>query len=678
MRALLFSLLIIAFLISLGSTAYCQEQSKEYKWKAPAKYETIPDTFHSMDVVVISREMTLAFVSDVVNKKNIINTNYLLRIKFKALTQKGIKECTRFDIPRQKSTYISILDARTIKPDGEVVDLDSRNIHELDISDENKTENSSPHMRVSIPGVEVNDEVELIILQNKNGIDTHGEFFLNDPTWYCLKASYTIALPLGAQTDVKCYNYMPHPKVDSTNELKLIQWKQEALRPLQSEYLSIPYQEFPFIRYVIRSVPYHFLHPDNGLSFEMDLEPTSWGEYAKAYMDMKFAEPGFIGRKMARHFDRLYDDYITYNKNPDTLFRIIHFYNFIHDSMKIAHISESEFEGNADYYLKRNEVTQSFMIYFFDRMFVELKMNYFLGLAQGRYTGDFDKDFVGTAMATSSFVAFESGKSLYYFFLPQYGYSFEFGEIPFDVQGTEAIIFSKNKIQVPVREVTIPAYPKEKNFISSNIFLNINLQTKKAVRKERTTLSGAVSYYYRGFTLEAIHQNKLREFVSRMEEEKHSGYVLDSVKAEKFEHKPPFLFTTQKNLHKEGVVEEMEKGVYSIPLTGVIVHSMLPYVQKARSCAYYPYYAYSDSKKAYLVFSQPIQLINSDQIKKAWNGKLGSYTLKVAQLTETTLMIESTYTIDATRIDADDYPLIGKLNEEAKNVSDLQVIIRIK
>jgi hypothetical protein len=304
-------------------------------------------------------------------------------------------------------------------------------------------------------------------------------------------------------------------------------------------------------------------------------------------------------------------------------------------------------------------------------------MNYFLGFGKDRYTGTFDREFVSTKMITDEFIGFDYQKKFYFFFPPTLDNAYEFGEVPVNLRGTDAILLSKNNIASKVQKLTFQQGEKGLNFSKTNIFLNLQLGEGKVSRTDRKTLSGAVSTDRRFYYTETDEGESLKTQINKLSGS-NNDYVLDSAKIVKSEKTPPFLFTIQENFHSGRLISSPDKGVYTISLSNLIQHHLLDYTTGKRSTTYIPSYLYDDNTKLYLVFDKKIELLNGDQFKSAWSGSPGSYQLTVTQVNETTLLIDSDYQVGAITIAPENYHLIGELNTEALKVASLQVIVRVK
>jgi hypothetical protein len=656
-----------------------QEKSRDYTWPDKGIYEVVGDTFHSENAILILKEVRFSVVMSAEGEGKDVHSDFFTHLKLKILTPIGLEQNTRILIRKYAWGEIKTLDARTLKKDGKVVDLLSKDIHELGLNTELGKKAESEQLRVAIPGAEVGDEIEIVILESVKGVHTADEIFLNDANAFCLKSIYTTTLPLSFLTDAKCYNRMPRPLIDTLRGQRSMHFSLSNLPSLHEDPFSIPQQEFPFLRIAIRFIPVNYYSTQKNFNYTFQMEKNTWLDYGKEVIEKRTNFSDFLRSRFQKNFASLYDDYFNYSRGTDTLAKIVRFFNYVRDRIMPVDVPLSEFENSADYYLKKNQVLQPMMFYFFDRMFQVIGMNYFVGLGKSKYTGPFDPDFVTSGLVTQEFFGFELNKHFYYFFPPVAERSYEFGEVPVNLRGTDALLISKKSISSPVQRFSFPLSDKSLNFTRTKIVLQTDLKTGAIGRTDLQTLSGNYSTDNRFDLITAFeNDNKLAAQITKKQRKDGSGYDLDSVNITAPQRVSPFQFTVKEYFHSNNAIRSMEKDIYAIALNGIIDHDLLPYGGMTRKTAFFPPYIYDDNVKVYLVFNQKVELMNADQISASWSGVPGKYLLKAVQVNETTLLIESDYDITSQAILAGDYPEIGKMQAEAEKSGSLQVIVKMK
>jgi hypothetical protein len=653
-----------------------QALNREFKWAEKGTYETIPDTFPDQDAILISKDIYFTVDWGIPGQET-DRSSVFTHLKFKILNHSGLEKLGHLKLSSRSTSHIRTLDARIIHADGAVLDLNAKDIHE-NLDEIPEGEQNVPHRRIfSVTGASPGDEIEIVLLERIEGVYIYHEGFLNDESSFCLHSRYTQSMPVGFETNTKCYNNMPIPRVDTVKGQRIISWQATNLPALRAEECSNPFLEYPFIRYSLKNFHRSKAGAHGKPASALQSVTGTWFEIGRNIMNRKAPGPGFVQSRISKHFHSLFENYLTYSLNPDTLQRISRFFNYVDEHVQVIDVSEEEYENSIDAYLSKNQLTAPLLFYLFDRMFQELNLNYFLGFAKNRSTGYFDPDFINVDMATNEFMGFELKNHFYYFFLSYKTHDFRFGEVPVGIAGTDAILVSKNTVDSPVRKFSFPLTDAQRNFSKTNVFLNIDLKKKRISRVDRNTQSGSVTSAKRDdLLLESKGTEALLAKKQKEETAAQSGFTADSIKILTAGIISPFPFTTELTFQRSGGIHTLDTITYSIPLSGIIRPELLEYSGKKRKTVYYPKYLYADVHKIYLVFENKVELMNSDQCKGAWTGSIGSYSLKATQVTETTLLIESNYEVSAASISAADYTKIGELNAEAMKALSLQVVVR--
>jgi hypothetical protein len=676
MNKTVFCFLFLMFSLKLG---LAQKTDRDYVWPDKGSYDALLDTFHSEDAVILYKEERLSIEAFDPSQFATMTTQFLTHVKMKILTPDGVTKNTRMSVLRHRGSELKTLDARTIKKDGQVVDLFSKDIHEIDLGAAIGKKSESQVLRFSIPGAEVGDEIEFVVLMSYHGIVTTEEKFLNDENCFCLLSNYLTTIPLSFQMDAKCYNNMPRPVIDTLHNRRSFRFSMKNLPPLHQDEFSIPQLEFPFLRFAIRYIPITHYSTTKDIQHILALEPGTWEDYGSTEVEMLDNAPAFLRSRLEADFNGLYDAYFPIWGVKDTLKQMVSFFNYIHDSIRIVDVSYKEYDNSVEYYLKRKEVLQPLMLYFFDKMFRRLKMNYYFGLGKDKYTGPFDQDFITSQLTTHKFLGFELNKHFYYFFIPTMHHAYQFGEVPANLRGTDAMLISRNTQADPVRIFTFPITDRDKNFSKTSVFLTVDLKKSSVSRSDRQIMSGNYSTDKRFNLIEASKKEKeIETMMSKEEQDAGSVYQLDSARIDKIERVSPFLTTIKRVSHSDKAVRTLDKDVYSVSLNGIIRHDMLPYGGWKRKTTCSIPYLYDDNFKVYLIFDKPVELVNSDQIKGSWEGIVGKYGLKVVQVNETTILVDSDYNLLTQNIAPSDYPSIAKMQIEAEKALSLQVIVRTK
>ncbi|MEL6867992.1 MAG: DUF3857 domain-containing protein, partial [Bacteroidota bacterium] len=135
---------------------------KDYKWDKKVKpTPAISAEFKEADAVMIYNfEQRQTYFQD----QGFYCRNIIKR-RIKIQTQLGLERYARIILPKKRDMRMSILDARTIKKDGSIVDLDAKNdIKVIELTSDDDLFDRSRYKVFSVPGVEVGDEIEVVCI----------------------------------------------------------------------------------------------------------------------------------------------------------------------------------------------------------------------------------------------------------------------------------------------------------------------------------------------------------------------------------------------------------------------------------------------------------------------------------------------------------------------------------
>ena len=176
-------LVITTFFMVTGTMAQ-EQQPEQYDFGNIPEYVDIPEEFQDADAVIMHQETTYSIDFDVdyfvklihYNITDADTYNYLsdysaysglltltLHKRVRILTKNGLDSYSFLSLIDNKYSDILTLDARTIKPDGTVLELNIDDIKQVDlVSGEDLEDKENPKKRFAIPGLEIGDEVEFI------------------------------------------------------------------------------------------------------------------------------------------------------------------------------------------------------------------------------------------------------------------------------------------------------------------------------------------------------------------------------------------------------------------------------------------------------------------------------------------------------------------------------------
>lgn len=206
---------LILFLILNPALSFGQ---KDFDWenKIPTLTQ-IPDSLLDEDAVIINySEKRL-----IIEEKSYINTIITLRKKIKILTTTGIQDHSFFRIQQSPDMTIETLDARTIKPNGVILDFESSEIKSVESKDQ--IDGSSKDLFFAIPGIDVGDEVEMICKYQCKNFQTN-DFIYFHQSIPVLKSTFSIHAPKNIIIKSNVYSGLELPTVKENISNNIITW----------------------------------------------------------------------------------------------------------------------------------------------------------------------------------------------------------------------------------------------------------------------------------------------------------------------------------------------------------------------------------------------------------------------------------------------------------------------
>lgn len=187
--------LSVSFLISIFS-AFAQYKPITYWQDTPAVF-TVPDKYSKESAVIIEDNSIIKYTED---DKNVWIHFGVHRV-VKLLDEKGVESFNKLSFPLYSNYVLEEVKARTILPNGKVMDVAKENIKEA------KNEDGSREVAFALEGVQKNAVVEFYVVYKKPAVYFGKEVFqLTIPVMH---ASIEIQSPERLQLEMKGYCGFP-------------------------------------------------------------------------------------------------------------------------------------------------------------------------------------------------------------------------------------------------------------------------------------------------------------------------------------------------------------------------------------------------------------------------------------------------------------------------------------
>ncbi len=672
MKSQLIKAFVIIVLIFSNETSIAQLNLKEHVWSKDEAKLQLPDSLKNYDAIIVHQRQDIKNYLDLSSGSV---TNYItIKSRVKINTQKGLDDLSTISFYKNKYRKITKLDARTIKKDGSIVDLKSADIKILDIKTD-KNRSNFEVIRFSVPGVQIGDELEYIYTLETNSLYTSADIFMHNslPT---MKAEFAYTTDNSLYTEFRMYNDMPDPVISrSVNDAKFV-WTLTNLQGLGDERRHNLTETLPFIRFALRQVIINGMAQE-GLA-RYGITKNDWAEiydnYTNTYKNVNF-EDNYKGMNAYTYLKKLKPMLDTMSIDS----KLSYFINYVNDSLKIvddSDISETLPLSNYIYNKKINESNlHNFIRYFLK--FYEIK--YYVGFGRDRIDGNLDLQFATSSMITDIIYVFENENQDIHFIYPSNSVrKYQIDELPYHITGTDIVIVNRpsdNSLKSIVNKINVPMNPYNANARNRMSSVQVDLKSKKCNLKTKESLLGDFSTTFKTPIYRSLEDEKKNESFK-------SNYsISDNVNIDTFaidNYKKIYPYNL--NLIYQGDIlldiQEVEKGVYSIPLLGLIDHFKFNTDDADITLNYYCPFKYIDNQKIYLQFSQPVEILTND-VEKLWViDEVGNYILNFSKVNDKMILVESKLDIRKDKLNPNQYKTLNRINESVKNSNQSRLLVK--
>ncbi len=208
-------------LILLLSTTLWAKNDNSGDWSTKPTLHLVPVDFMKESAVIIAQDVKIEYKDDVDNKLWIYRTFHRI---IKVLDEKGIEEFNKMTIEVIPGEEVLTLKARTILPDGSVLEVAKDKFKEV------KDDNGNVKLAFALDGVAKNAELELFFAYKRTAVVFGKQIFQFEIP--VVKESFTLITPSRLKFEEKGYNGFPTVNdtlIDSTRYIKAIAEKVPAL-----------------------------------------------------------------------------------------------------------------------------------------------------------------------------------------------------------------------------------------------------------------------------------------------------------------------------------------------------------------------------------------------------------------------------------------------------------------
>ncbi len=645
--------------ISLIIPSFISAQ-KDYKWdKKDTSLSDLPAEYANEDAVILydyeTRKTTL--------ENNNFYTRHIIKRRVKILTKKGLDEFGKIVIAKQDDMQVSILDARTFKQNGEVVDLDASSIKSLDINEDEDIFDSNRYKLFSVPGLEVGDEFEMVCVFEGKTIE-QGENILMHRYLPVIDSKFELDVYNKIIVFTSVYNNMPKPTVNESLSSYIFSWNLKNLPGLYDERGTISASVLPF-----------FIYELNLTRFYSSSAPPKIDNWEDLLNHINDSALDVVVRKRKK-LDAILDAIIGDKATASKLEQLQQVHQHINENVQIKSIPDNIASNGIEYFYENNTADFHYLLKMYKALFEKVGVEYYLASGRSRYLGDIRLDFP-TSIQITEYLFVVNIDGDYHLFVPKEKKKYyEMDEVPPELENTSLYMINMTK-KDDFKHIKIPASTYKKNRRLRQIKSSVKLDDQAIAHNCKETLSGAISTDIRHYYIHANKNDALQEAVEGLLSHRIPNAKLESAKISKPSIKPPFDFELNYDFTTPNVVVKVDESVYKISIENWLTHNVYNVNPTNRLLDYFPPYAGLDNYSYVLEFDKEISLANKENIDVKIKNDMGSYELSINQVKPNTIILRSKYQINTNHIPVNQVKQLAEINEGAKKADGVEIMINI-
>lgn len=647
------SLVAVLFIIWSNNTF----SQADYTWDKVPEKVAIPEKYNDADAVIIAMSQSVKTFS---NEKVFTVGSIYKRIKI--LTKKGIEDHSRIFFRYENNRMVKVLDARTIKENGEIINLSAADIKKQKYITK---EGAYKYVICAIPGVEVGDVIEIQYSYKYDGVAESSNIFLHE-SLPVLNSSFKLSLAAGIVAKVNMYNGLNQPTVKNSNNFVSYTWKGTNLDGYGNVKYSILENEIPHLTYVITDI---FYYGQNNV-----LVPNDWPLVLKRYgkyitkQDMSVAS----GNKYEKEFFQKIS-----KKGNSRLEKVQALQAYIFDSIVSLPYDENE-SRTIGKQLSMGVLEELSTYRMYADYFKYLNIPFKLCVGRNRYTGQLEANFPTLYQLNYIFFSFQDEENKKHFLIPKDDYvNYRVDEIPYQMENSQLIEFHwfRTKelkfIKIPMSQIK-----ENKLFVSGkwNVSLtdmNITLENKEMLAGEYSTLFNYVVYPSENKEkqikyLEEYLQNK-RVYVNKIED---IAFTNAPIKAK--------TNLSYKVENSNGIVQ-LDEDLYSIDFSKILLffnkHTDL--TDEERSLVFHNPFVSTENYNFNLTFDKKIRLSEGQDLDINFSNTFGNVTFTIKQMGDNVLNISGRYYDKNMIVTKDRYSEVKDLNNKIYDINQTILTVEV-
>lgn len=466
-----FSFFIIAILFAFNLSAQKNGGKGTYIWPKYTPLESMGE-FENEPAFYVKNIRTLDFTDG----------NGTQLVVFKRLyinSEEAAEEYNKMEIYMSRDGYISVLAGRTLKKDGEIINLSPDQIIETISREENKYGTRIVRRAQFLhPDVEVGDIID-IAYQIDYSTYLYSDLMYLEDDLPSLESRINIRNSSRLELSVFPLNDMPKMDQTNLNGIPSVSWKKYNVQSLKNDYFNAIPHDHPSFTYMLWrpgvAVDYATIYESDAGNYPNKFSQKSITKYFKAEGIIESTDDPFL-------------------ELPKIL-------NYFSTEMTWNYDESNQYTAQTFDFLKRKKIDYTLFLRYVMQYLSENKIKYEKGFTKSLLDGKFELGFVSLEQLSKRFLLIYDKSNKPHFLFPPMndGNFYLIDETPYYTEENQAIVLSGSKgildqesaIKIPLSEAKIN---RQRSFISLDI-VNSNKQLCQIQRKD--VLSGHYSYLSR-------------------------------------------------------------------------------------------------------------------------------------------------------------------------------------
>jgi hypothetical protein len=319
------------------------------------------------------------------------------------------------------------------------------------------------------------------------------------------------------------------------------------------------------------------------------------------------------------------------------------------------------------------------LLYRFDRNFYEVAFT-------DKRISEIDIGQYEPLTTVDSAYAIPSQHNFLYLYPKSYRFGYEANELPFYYEDVNTILvpqhepsFKKHELIPQVNYIFLktPFSGVKENVRTTNVMINVSLDSLQMAVAARIKLSGQFSTLIRGYylygdmdtTVNPIYYHSISSLADKKTE----------FTASNVNHTFPFDATFNVNLANHQNISKEKDGMFAVGLDGFFNEVIdEKFSAQNRHLDYYPDFQFQDSYKYMMKFDKKVKLENMESLQKDIHNSFADYILKTTQVDDQSVLIEISYVVKPEFVPASKAQEVAEVFDVIKKLDSSRLRLKVQ